>query len=230
MSPPILDSELKAMLDVERIIAPQTEAVRRRVIVRARAAARWQHRAAPLQLGGVRAWWHTRLRIAAFATAGLAVSALCVAWGLLERTPTVPQTANDLARAASPPMFSSVPYVCPVNSTCADQVQVPVERENPPMSRPVAARENRANELELLRLARQALVVGDYVQALREICAHGRRFPKSPMSEEREALRIRALQGQGRSDEARQAAGEFRKQFPQSVLSRQMGEAPSKPQ
>jgi outer membrane protein assembly factor BamD (BamD/ComL family) len=78
----------------------------------------------------------------------------------------------------------------------------------------------------VLEPARQAVSAGNFASALGSIAAHERRFPHGRLAEEREALRVKALRGLGRADDARRAAAEFRQQFPRSVLSSQMGEPP----
>lgn len=75
-------------------------------------------------------------------------------------------------------------------------------------------------ELALLQRARAALAVGNDDAALDAISEHLKLFPSSPLREEREALRIRALEGLGRDDEARRAGEKFRERYPKSVLSR----------
>ena len=74
------------------------------------------------------------------------------------------------------------------------------------------------NELELLERARHSDARGDYVDALATIAAHQRLHPTGRLREEREALRLHALIGLGRAAEARQAAQEFIRDFPHSVL------------
>src|SRR6185436_14136722 len=73
-------------------------------------------------------------------------------------------------------------------------------------------------ELGLLSPARAAVARGDFAAALPPIGEHARRFSNGRLAEEREALRIKALSGLGRSSEARRAASAFQARFPQSVL------------
>jgi hypothetical protein len=80
-------------------------------------------------------------------------------------------------------------------------------------------------ELALLQRARAALAVGNDDAALDAISEHQKLFPSSPLREEREALRIRALEGLGRDDEARRAGEKFRERYPKSVLSPRLGAA-----
>jgi outer membrane protein assembly factor BamD (BamD/ComL family) len=83
-------------------------------------------------------------------------------------------------------------------------------------------RERYALELKVLQPARAALARGDFSAALASIAEHRRRFPDGQLSEEREALRVQALSGLGRNEEATRAAAAFRKNFPGSVLISRM--------
>jgi hypothetical protein len=73
-------------------------------------------------------------------------------------------------------------------------------------------------ELQLLRLARAAVARRDFAAALVPIGEHARRFKDGRLTEEREALRVKALAGLGRTEEARHAANAFEARFPRSVL------------
>jgi len=82
-----------------------------------------------------------------------------------------------------------------------------------------------ALELGLLQRARAGVASGKFSTALEAIAEHQRRFPSGRLREEREALRVKALAGLGRNDEARLAAKRFREHFPGSVLSSRIEEA-----
>jgi hypothetical protein len=84
-------------------------------------------------------------------------------------------------------------------------------------SKDVRVRSDR-EELRLLGRARAAVVRADFAAALPPISEHARRFHEGGLVEEREALRVKALAGLGRHDEARSAADVFARQFPRSVL------------
>jgi outer membrane protein assembly factor BamD (BamD/ComL family) len=71
----------------------------------------------------------------------------------------------------------------------------------------------------MLKPAQRAVGQGDYSAALKAIARHRRRFPRGVLAEEREALRVKALRGLGRTAEARGAADSFRRRFPHSALS-----------
>jgi hypothetical protein len=73
-------------------------------------------------------------------------------------------------------------------------------------------------ELQLLRAARQDVTQGNYEGALAVIVEHVRGFHNGALVEEREALRVKALAGLGRSQEAQRAAAQFRARFPDSVF------------
>ncbi len=80
----------------------------------------------------------------------------------------------------------------------------------------------RLGELRLLSRARQEIAAGNNESALALTQKHKRQFPAGQLAEEREALRVKALRGMGREQDARKAASEFRERFPKSVLSPQM--------
>jgi len=67
-------------------------------------------------------------------------------------------------------------------------------------------------------MARSAVARQDFGAALGLLTEHARRFKEGRLAEEREALRVRALAGLGRTEEARRAAGQFQARFPRSVL------------
>jgi hypothetical protein len=75
-----------------------------------------------------------------------------------------------------------------------------------------------ATELKLLEPARRSIARGEYGAALAAIDEHRREFPNGQLSEEREALRVRALWGMGQRPAALSAAKVFRKRYPRSGL------------
>ena len=77
----------------------------------------------------------------------------------------------------------------------------------------------------MLQPARAAVARADVTAALAAIAEHERRFPNGQLTEEREALRVLALAGAHRSEEARRAAATFRKRFPRSMLLARMNDA-----
>jgi hypothetical protein len=75
-----------------------------------------------------------------------------------------------------------------------------------------------ALELQVLQPARQAVAQGHFAGALGTIAEHQRKFPTGKLAEEREALRVKALVGLGRTAEAQRAGAAFRARFPRSAL------------
>jgi hypothetical protein len=73
-------------------------------------------------------------------------------------------------------------------------------------------------EVHLLEQAWVALEREDFAAALVPIVEHARRFKNGRLTEEREALRVRALSGLGLRDEVRRAAADFGARFPLSPL------------
>jgi hypothetical protein len=73
-------------------------------------------------------------------------------------------------------------------------------------------------ELQLLRSVRRDVMGGDFAGALAAIAEHVHRFRHGSLVEEREALRVKALAGLGRHEDAQRAAVEFHARFPHSVL------------
>ncbi len=73
-------------------------------------------------------------------------------------------------------------------------------------------------ELQVLQPAQQAVARQDFRGALAPIAEHDHLFPSGQLAEEREALRVRALFGLGRTLEAQRAGIAFRERFPRSAL------------
>ncbi len=222
---PPLAADVAALLASERTIEPQPDSVRRRALLRARAADRWQGRSsAP---SAVRLWrWARRApSVAAMAVAALVVTGLGAA--VLQATwrPAAPVEAagsRELSPQPTPPARPLRARPSPV------AVPAPEAKEDEEPAKPVASPRSSSTdagpsgELRLLQAARQAILAGNYGTALASLDAHARRYPSGRLTEEREALRVKALRGLGRSDDAQRAASDFRRQFPRSVLSPQM--------
>lgn len=75
-----------------------------------------------------------------------------------------------------------------------------------------------AAEQSLLDPARAALARGDGAAALSRLALHERRFPAGLLSQEREAMAVRALVLTGARAEAERRAASFRSRFPGSLL------------
>jgi hypothetical protein len=73
-------------------------------------------------------------------------------------------------------------------------------------------------ELLLLEQARTRLSEGQATATLELLRAHRSQYPSSTLTQEREALAVKALVAAGRAREARQAAEAFVQRFPSSML------------
>jgi len=201
--------DVQALLDRERDIPPVPAAVRTRALARARAAIA----AGPPARAALTRTPPSQLRWAAVAVVLLVASAAAGA--------AVYEFRAHLAlRRAAPPVVLRTALVEPAaHRPPAVAQQDPQEDLTPsPAAPPRAAVNGSAAELRLLALARAAVARGDYAAALPPIAEHARRFKNGRLAEEREALRVRALAGLGRTDEARRAAHRFEARFPRSVL------------
>jgi TolA-binding protein len=79
-------------------------------------------------------------------------------------------------------------------------------------------------EMRVLQPARQAVARGDFGSALAAIADHQTQYPSGKLAEEREALRVKALLGLGRTAEAQRAGAAFRARFPRSALLKRIEE------
>ena len=75
-----------------------------------------------------------------------------------------------------------------------------------------------SDERRLLSRARDFDARGDYDQVLDLAIEHEHSHPTGQLTEEREALRLKALVGTGQESEARRVGAKFRRRFPRSVL------------
>jgi Tfp pilus assembly protein PilF len=80
--------------------------------------------------------------------------------------------------------------------------------------------------MRLLQEARAAVAREDFAPAMQLLAEHARRFKRGRLAEEREALRVKALAGLGRHDDARRAAAEFEANFPRSPLLQTVRQMP----
>ena len=111
---------------------------------------------------------------------------------------------------------------------------VPAPENSPPPPKPSAASRSEVKrkpapsplseapapgrDWTLLEAARASNAVGHYGDALSSVTEHARQYPDSQFEQERQALRIQALVGLGRRDEARALARSFEQRFPESIL------------
>jgi hypothetical protein len=220
------------MVAHERTIVPQAAIVRARALARARAALRTgdpRLLAVPPQPTHGR-----RLQFAAAASVALlasAAAAVQLAWPPSSAPPPgarSPQaTRNEqvvLPSAAAEPAPPPTPKAAPGRSTPFPST---VPTKTPGVGHHTNQPEKDANifdELRLLESAQKSEARGDFVAALAVTTDHERRYPAGQLCEEREVLQLRALVGLGRGSEARQAAAQFRRNYPRSILLRTLDE------
>ena len=202
-----LSPDVETLLVYERDFAFQLDIVRARALARARYALRagdvpstgrsfveHQHIPMPLMVG-----------IAVVTGLATAIEIL-LSTSLRQSATSVERLSDpvvDLASAANEP-YPVQPLVEPLKAAVAKHR--------------TAGSEDGLEELRLLDRARQFDRHGDYSAALASTQEHQRRFSDGRLVEEREALRIRALIGLGRTREAGETAALFRRKFPHSVL------------
>ena len=214
-----LSRKADALLAQERELEAAPAEVRTRALAKARTA----HR----QVDAFEARTSPRRRPAfVWAAVVLALATVSFAawrnWAKPEkRAPAVTQPAPSSATQASDRAPLPLPNAEPTSPELPRTPQPdPLEkREAAPAPSSVSGADAYALELEILGRARAAAASGDFAAALRAIATHQRRFPSGRLLEEREALRVKALSGLGRVEEARRAAERFRERFPRSVLA-----------
>lgn len=200
--------EVSALLDREREIPPLAATVRARAMARARAAlvAGVARSAMPVPMPVPGRRWAAAAAVLCILGGAVGAGAYQLRAYLAPR-PTIERLPVETAKA------SPRPVVHESIATAADPEPTPVPGK-PALTKADAARA----ELRLLRQARAAVAREDYAAALSPIADHAHRFKTGRLTEEREALRVKALAGLGRTDEARRAAAAFRARFPRSVL------------
>jgi hypothetical protein len=214
-----LAPDIEALLASERIIESQPEHVRRRAISQARAVI-WGG-SSGVKVGGGFSSWGLKVAVSAVVIS-TALSAAAIRARVKSRASVIdpqPVAQNRQTAVTRPaaPMTSILEQ-----KDIQDQVAVagaakdeaPVHGIGAPAASPRTARERYALELEVLRPARSAVALRDFSSALPILAEHERRFPNGRLAEEREALRVQALSGMGRMEEAGRAAAAFRERFP----------------
>jgi hypothetical protein len=209
--------DLRELLERGKQIPQQPEAVRARVLTRARAMASspsgpLQPAPAPPSLP-----WHLLTPAAAVVLAGGVAATVYV----VNRGPSRPveQAAMSATVASSGEPAPQAALPAPESSSAAPSVEPTAPAAGkaplrPRRSEPAAD----AAEFELIRSAHTAYVSHDFANALVLVGQHAQRFPHGLLAEEREALRIRCLLGSGRTPEAARAESAFARRFPRSVL------------
>jgi hypothetical protein len=214
-----LSPELRALLDQERAVPPLSAAQHARAMNRARASlvapaapAVAAHRPAARR-------WLVAAAAASAASAAIGAAAYEIhARFASTMTPAPTPVAGTVAR---PLPARQAPAAATVDEAPAPAPEPAVAA--PTMSPADAVRV----ELRLLREARAAVARKDFAGALVPLGEHARRFRTGRLVEEREALRVKALAGLGRTEEARRAAAAFRARFPRSVLLPAVSQMPA---
>ncbi|HEX3852896.1 MAG TPA: hypothetical protein VHW01_18160 [Polyangiaceae bacterium] len=215
-----LSPSVEALLDSVRSVDPAPEELRTRALARARATASLTALAPRVKpsFGGL------GLKLAAaFIVAATLVSAAAFQLRAAHKPAPAAPAASALPHEAP---SAVAPEAAPVAETVTPDPSATADDSASPQPVPIApahtAHERYALELKVLQPARAAVARGDFSAALSSIAEHRRRFPDGQLSEEREALRVQALSGLGRTEEATRAASAFRKRFPGSVLISRM--------
>jgi hypothetical protein len=123
------------------------------------------------------------------------------------------------APPASAPVAAAWPTV-PVDSLPVAASAQPAGTAETPNASAIAAssRDQLAAESALLDIARVAVAQGDGVRALEAVARHRTQFPGGALTEEREALEIKALHLLGRDAEARAHEARFERVYPKSLF------------
>lgn len=207
-SPSPLPPEVHALLEWESEIPPLPARVRKRALDRARAALEMDQATPFAASGSVPRIRFALAVVVAVATAAAAGALGYSLGGSYVRSVPASEAATPVVLPARSPYTSDSPTLVVPSQMAGDAG---------PVQRPSQA-EPEPEELLLLGEARSAVADHDFAAALVPISEHARRFESGLLTEEREALRVTALSGLGRTVEARHAANAFAREFPHSVL------------
>jgi hypothetical protein len=216
-------TEMESLFAVERELVPEPDEVRNRVTRRARASL---PRTLPVEFAKRPA----RPRRVRIGWAAAAVVMLSVVGAIAFHAGYQMKSRSSAAPAPVPiPTHSvvvlTVPVAPPATSPPTDPKPPPAEprtAKTKPAGSAKSAGDAYAMELRVLQPAQRAVARQDFASALAAIAEHDRRFPSGKLAEEREALRVKALLGLGRSEDAQRAGAGFRKSFPRSVLGQRV--------
>jgi hypothetical protein len=208
-------SQLRLIQEPERVIPSLPADVRARALARARAALAagvaseptWGHTVPQPR-------WFTLLSMLFVASVVVGAAAYKISarlWPVPFVSLVVP-TVAPTTPAVPPVETAAVSTAAPAGDPTALPIRMPAAERRPTRSDTARA------ELTLLQLARAALARQDFAAALPPLAAHFHLFRNGRFAEEREALRVTALVGLGRADEAWRAAAAFEARFPRSVL------------
>ncbi len=206
---------IDVLLERGRVTPSIPESVRARVLARARAELAT---AAPTEPTRAPVGRRRGLAIALAASAAFAVGAAAAAVALRGPSHQPPPAAPPPpSQAVQAPCSTPAPTPSAISSVAPQPSQ---EQKQQPVQHAPSAQESYAIELGILQRAQAAFGAGDFSNALLLVNDHARRFPNGRLTEEREALRVRALSGAGREKESAKAASAFRARFPRSPMLR----------
>lgn len=208
---PSLSPAIQELLVHEREVNPQPEIVVARAMARARESL---HQQAVITFTPRRALAPIRRVVFAAAAALVLTAGVAAAYQMLRISrPSSPE-------AGAGPAMRARPMIAPRQEpNAAPAASVPQMVAPKP-----SARGDNQEELQFLLRARQADAHGDYAKVLKLLAQHQRGYPTGRLAEEREFLRIKALFSLGQKANARKIAGNFRQQFPRSVLLHKIDE------
>jgi hypothetical protein len=147
---------------------------------------------------------------------------------VIEPPPDVPVVVPVVPLPPVPPPSSTKP-AAPSRSKVKREPPPPPMEMKPAEAPPPPSRSNSGlvseRDWSLLKQAREANGQGRYGEALMAVTQHEQEHPSSQLEQEREALRIQALVGMGRREEARALARSFEQRFSESILLEGIREA-----
>jgi hypothetical protein len=208
---PSLSPAVQAMLVHEREVDPQPEIVVARAMARARESL---HQQSVVTFTPRRAPAPIRRVVFAAAAALVLTAGVAAAYQMLRIShPSSPEAGAGPALRARP-----------MSASRQEPTATPAALATPMASPKPTARGDNQEELQFLLRARQADAHGDYAKVLKLLAQHQRGYPTGRLAEEREFLRVKALFSMGQKANARKVAGNFRQQFPRSVLLHKIDE------
>jgi hypothetical protein len=218
-----LDPELEALLDAEREARPPGVALDRvwSHLERSVGAAGAGKTSAdpPGGAGSATGWIAAHAPVIVALAFGVGAAAGAAATVVL-RKPTE-RVVYVERPAVVAPSSREVAAAAPAEAPSAIDVAPPAVRPRPSVVRAVPVASSFSSlpaERALLDSAREALGQNDGARAIALTDEHARRFSRPQLREEREAIGIQALVVEGRYDEARERARQFRAASPDSLF------------
>lgn len=216
-------AQMESLFAVERELLPEPDEIRNRVVRRAQESLPRTLSVHPVAHSAT----PRRVKVAWAAAAAVLLSTLCA---VAFHSGYQMKSRSAAAPAIAPvPVHSVVVLTVPMTPSVASLPTEPKPPQAEPSAektKPVGPEKSAADvyaiELRVLQPAQRAVARKDFASALAAVAEHQRRFPSGRLAEEREALRVRALLGLGRSGDAQRAGVAFRRRFPRSALRQRM--------